>query len=220
MFMLITLLNDGTLMAIGYDNVVPSSRPQRWNLPVLFAIAAVLAGVACVSSLLLLWMAVDSIGNYPDSWFHGLGISQVKPGQVVSMLYLKVSISDFLTLFSARTQGNFFWSYVPSKILMGGALLSLAISSIVACFWPDSSPDGIDTLGLAHGDGNTHLLPIWVWLYCLFWWVVQDCFKVVAYKVLDRLDIFHYRTMALGLWVPKAKGHAAVSQEPFPAGSD
>jgi H+-transporting ATPase len=220
MFMLITLLNDGTLMAIGYDNVVPSSRPQRWNLPVLFAIAAVLAGVACVSSLLLLWMAVDSIGNYPDSWFHGLGISQVKPGQVVSMLYLKVSISDFLTLFSARTQGNFFWSYVPSKILMGGALLSLAISSIVACFWPDSSPDGIDTLGLAHGDGNTHLLPIWVWLYCLFWWVVQDCFKVVAYKVLDRFDIFHYRTMALGLWVPKAKGHAAVSQEPFPAGSD
>merc|ERR1719311_274353 len=56
MFILITLLNDGTLMAIGYDNVVPHLRPMKWNLPVLFFVAAVLAAVACVSSLLLLWM--------------------------------------------------------------------------------------------------------------------------------------------------------------------
>ena len=34
MLMLITLLNDGTLISIGYDNVTPSQRPERWNLKV------------------------------------------------------------------------------------------------------------------------------------------------------------------------------------------
>ena len=34
MLMLITLLNDGTLISIGYDNVVPNPRPDRWNLRV------------------------------------------------------------------------------------------------------------------------------------------------------------------------------------------
>ncbi|CUE96343.1 P-type H+-ATPase, putative [Bodo saltans] len=223
MFMLITLLNDGTLMCIGYDNVVPSVRPQRWNLPVLFCISAVLAAVACASSLLLLWMAADSIGNYDQSWFHGLGITKVRPGQIVSMIYLKVSISDFLTLFSARTQDKFFWSNMPSAVLLCGALISLAISTIVAIFWPDTSPDDINTMGLVRGDGNTNLLPIWVWLYCIFWWFVQDVIKVLAYKLLERFDIFHYRTIALGHYKPKAKKgkthhhHPDDGPEPFVA---
>jgi H+-transporting ATPase len=34
MLMLITLLNDGTLISIGYDNVKPSPRPEKWNLKV------------------------------------------------------------------------------------------------------------------------------------------------------------------------------------------
>ena len=35
MLMLITLLNDGTLIAIGYDNVKPLKTPERWNLRVM-----------------------------------------------------------------------------------------------------------------------------------------------------------------------------------------
>jgi len=34
MLMLITLLNDGTLISIGYDHVKPSPRPEKWNLKV------------------------------------------------------------------------------------------------------------------------------------------------------------------------------------------
>jgi H+-transporting ATPase len=54
MLMLITLLNDGTLIAIGYDNVTPTDDPARWNLPFLLTIGCVLASVACISSLILL----------------------------------------------------------------------------------------------------------------------------------------------------------------------
>lgn len=34
MLMLITLLNDGTLISIGYDRVTPNPRPDKWNLRV------------------------------------------------------------------------------------------------------------------------------------------------------------------------------------------
>jgi hypothetical protein len=32
MLMLITLLNDGTLISVGYDHVKPSHYPEKWNL--------------------------------------------------------------------------------------------------------------------------------------------------------------------------------------------
>eukprot|EP01084_Bolivina_argentea_P062887 114937_1 len=198
-FMLITLLNDGTLMAIGYDNVFPSPRPQRWNLRALFCVASVLAGVACISSLLMLWMALDSnYGPHRDSsWFHALGLPPIQPGQVVTMVYLKISISDFLTLFAARTQEKWFFSYAPSRILLIGAGISLSISTCVAAFWPDGHPDKIKTVGLAHGpDTRHHLLPLWVWLYCIFWWFLQDAAKVLTYKIMDRFDLFQFRTIS------------------------
>jgi len=200
MFMLITLLNDGTLMAIGYDRVVPQPRPQKWNLPVLFFIAAVLAGVACVSSLMLLWMTLDSIKDYENSWFYKMGLPPSDYPHIITSIYLKVSISDFLTLFAARTQTKPFFAYGPSKVLFFGAVGSLALSTCVAAFWPSSSPDDIHTVGLARlSEGqpemaSQRLMPIYVWLYCLVWWFVQDWIKCGCYVVLDRFDIFSYRT--------------------------
>jgi H+-transporting ATPase len=44
LLMLITLLNDGTLISIGYDNVVPSNRPEKWNLRVRNVANALLGG--------------------------------------------------------------------------------------------------------------------------------------------------------------------------------
>eukprot|EP00388_Colpodella_angusta_P042116 GDKK01055288.1.p1 GENE.GDKK01055288.1~~GDKK01055288.1.p1 ORF type:complete len:916 (+),score=222.07 GDKK01055288.1:49-2796(+) len=200
MFMLITLLNDGTLMAIGYDNVRPSDRPQRWNLRVVFVVASVLSFVALVSSLLLLYLALDSNEYYhigETNFFERLNLPRVKQGQIVTMIYLKVSISDFLTLFSARTGADFFWSYRPSMILFVGAVMSLTISTIVASAWPAGKMDDIESLGLSRSDDiNGQLMPLWVWLYCLFWWFVQDFVKVGACKVMDRFDIFGYRTLA------------------------
>ena len=103
MLMLITRLNDGTLIAIGYDSVIPSKYPEEWNLILLFIAGSVLAVVACFSSLLLLYLCLDSWN--PEGAFQVLGIGGLSFGQITTTIYLKVSISDFLTLFSARTGG-------------------------------------------------------------------------------------------------------------------
>lgn len=86
-----------------------------------------------------------------------------------------MSISDFLTLFSARTHNGFFWSDKPSPFLVGAAFLSLAISTIVACFWGDGVIDGIHTRGLAiKTAGHPYTLwALWVWIYCIVWWFIQ-----------------------------------------------
>ncbi|GFR41408.1 hypothetical protein Agub_g2091 [Astrephomene gubernaculifera] len=193
MLMLITLLNDGTLISIGYDHVKPSHMPEKWNLKALFTISIVLGLVACGSSLLLLWAALDSWN--PGSIFQRWRIGGVPYGKITTMIYLKVSVSDFLTLFSARTHDGFFWSVAPSPILLGAATLALSLSTALACAWPRGHLDNQPVEGLAYGSYT--LLPLWIWLYCIFWWFVQDALKVFAYWVMRRYNIFNINTHQL-----------------------
>lgn len=185
MLMLITLLNDGTLISIGYDNVTPSKYPNVWNLPVLFIVSTVLATVALFSSVLLLYFCLDSWNHY--SLFQSIGIGGLTFGQITTTMYLKVSISDFLTLFSARTHDGYFWSSTPSPILLGAATLALSISTILACTWPESTVDGIEVTGLS--TVSPRGMAFYVWLYCLFWWILQDIAKVMCYYYLEKYNI-------------------------------
>lgn len=188
MLMLITLLNDGTLIAIGYDNAVARETPEQWNLPVLFFVSSVLALIAMASSLLLLGLSLTSWqhGHIYQAW----GLGGLSYGQVITSIYLKVSISDFLTLFSARTGDNFFWTSFPAPILLGAGCMALGASTIIACTWPQSSPDGIFTLGL--GRRKPYALAFYIWVYCIVWWVIQDCCKVGAFWLIKRYNWFNF----------------------------
>jgi H+-transporting ATPase len=169
MLMLITLLNDGTLIAIGYDNVEPPSTPAIWNLRVLFLIGSVLAGVACVSSLLLLYLSLDSWQE--GSFYQIIGLGGISYGQITTSIFLKVAVSDFLTLFSARAGENWFWTSKPAPILLAAGSLALGTSTFLACIWPLSRPDGIPTLGLEWK--QPYILPLFIWIYCIAWWFIQ-----------------------------------------------
>jgi H+-transporting ATPase len=169
MLMLITLLNDGTLISIGYDNAIASKVPEKWNLKALFLVGAVMALVACASSLILLNCMLRSWQQ--GSVFQDWNIGGLSYGQVITAIYLKVSVSDFLTLFSSRTGDKFFFQSAPSPLLLGAATLALSTSTILACLWPESKPDGIYTIGLT--SRSPHLLPLYIWIYCIIWWFIQ-----------------------------------------------
>lgn len=177
MLMLITLLNDGTLITIAYDFAKASDTPNQWNLKCLFIVSSVLAAVSCFSSLLLLYFLLDSWN--PSGLLQSLGMGGAQYGQITTSIYLKVSVSDFLTLFSARTGKYFFWQVKPAPILFGGGFFALTMSSLLSIFWPQSKPDGILTEGLKSQIG----LFFFVWIFCLIFWLVQDVCKVLGYKV-------------------------------------
>ena len=42
--------------------------------------------------------------------------------------------------------------------------------------------------GLADGDNKA--MAFWVWLYCIFWWFIQDAAKVACYWYLHKYNIF------------------------------
>jgi H+-transporting ATPase len=186
MLMIITLVNDGTLITIAYDYAKASPLPTRWNLPVLFVVSSVLGIVSCVSSLGLLEMILNSWN--PDGFWQKLGMDGLQYGQVTTAIYLKVSVSDILTLFSARTGEYFFWQIKPAPILTAGAVFALIVSSLLSIFWPTSEPDDIPTEGLQGEIG----VFVFVWIYCFFFWLIQDLCKVLTYRYM-------FKTNALGI---------------------
>jgi H+-transporting ATPase len=193
MLMLITLLNDGTLIAIGYDNVIPSKYPEEWNLELLFMAGSVLAIVACFSSLLLLYLCLDSWD--PHSTFQLLGIGGLSFGQITTTIYLKVSISDFLTLFSSRTGGDWFWHTKPAPILLAAGFFALSASTILACVWPSAYPDGVYTVGLSLRE--PYILPLLIWMYCIVWWIIQDAAKVLTFYLLKMYGLYETGSLSL-----------------------
>jgi H+-transporting ATPase len=186
MLILITLLNDGTLIAIGYDNAIPRQEPEKWNLSGLYLISTGLAAVSCLSSLLLLWFLLDSWKS--GGVFHGMTLPGLSYGQVTTSIYLKISVADFLTLFAARTGKHPFWASRPATILILAGGFSLTISTILSITWPSSYPDGIYTLGL--GYRKPYGLVVYIWIYCLIWWFIQDGLKILTFYVLEKYNLF------------------------------
>jgi len=104
---------------------------------------------------------------------------------VTTLIYLQVSVSQILTLFSCRTGEAPFFFPRPSRILALAAGLSLLASSLIAAFLPSTTWDEQAVEGLG-------LLTVFVWLYCLIWFFIQDLLKVVAFKLLRRFQVFGY----------------------------
>ena len=83
---LITILNDGIIM------LEVGKVPEKWNLPVVF--------VACGGSTVMCLSELDSVfAKY---------VKNLTFRQIQCALHLKVSTSDSLTVFVARTHGFFF----------------------------------------------------------------------------------------------------------------
>merc|ERR1719424_798007 len=200
MLMLITLLNDGTLITIGYDLAVAPKSPPVWNMPFLFSMSFVQSFVAMISSVNLLYILLHS-------WDHGslmrqLGLGGISYGKITSSIYLKVSVSDFLTLFSARAGGDWFFMVKPAPILVCGAMVALSCSTMFAMFWPKSYPDGIQTEGLV--ESPPYMLEVFVWSWSLAWWFAEDAAKVLCRWIVNKYNIFDINNSGMMVLTPEA----------------
>lgn len=106
--------------------------------------------------------------------------------QVVTMMYLKISLSDFLSLFAARSPTWSFFAKAPGKPLIVAFVLAVGLSTILAVTWPLG--DGASKI-----DGQMAAV---VWVYCLVWFLVQDAAKVATVRLMERnyrFDFDHTR---------------------------
>ena len=175
--------------------------------PSLNIVGSVLALVAYMSSLLLLHFSMDSWRE--GSVYQQVGIGGLSYGQITTSIYLKVSISDFLTLFSARTGDDWFWSTRPAPVLLAAGCFALGCSTIFACNWPETYPDRIYKLGLDHR--RPYALAVYIWIYCLIWWIMQDAAKVYTWHVLRKYNWFGVNESAMVNPVDEEDGHSTSS---------
>jgi len=171
----VTILNDGTIISVAFDNVNVGRKPQKWNLPAMFVVSASIGGVALVSSLLLLEAGLHS--GSKGSMFHHLGLPALTFGQLMTMMYLKVSLSDYLSLFNARTR-SWMWSRRPSYIVVVAGMFATTVATGLSLYWPFGS-------GM---EGIPPSLAAWIWVYTIVCSLLQDLAKVGTYFVLSRLN--------------------------------
>lgn len=200
----ITILNDGCMITISQDHVLPDKKPQTWRIFEASVIACVIGLIATMSSLFLVVGCLHTnILHAGDSvkFIGSSGRSFLTWFEVRSIIYLKVSVSDFLTLFSARTKG-WFWERRLANLLGGAAMVALFASTLLSLYWDTmcfkseaekkAAPSGqVPKLGASAymtGLRNSEGAVFCVWIYCILWWFVQDVCKVGAYWVLERWE--------------------------------
>jgi H+-transporting ATPase len=158
MIVMLALLNDGAILSIAYDNVHYRDAPEAWNMRLVLSVATVLGVFGVVAAFGLFYLA--------ERVFH------IDRAHIQTLMYLKLSVAGHLTIFLTRTRGPF-WTIRPAPILLIAVLGTQAIATCVAIFG----------LGLV-----TPLGWYWaalVWGYAICWALVNDCAKLLTYRVLD-----------------------------------
>ncbi len=158
MIVLLALLNDFPIMAIAYDNVTYSNKPERWNMRGLLTISTIMGLVGVIFSFTMLYIGMDVFHFSPDV--------------LQSFIYLKLSVAGHLFLLVARTRKSF-WSVRPAPILLAMVIGTQAIATILTVY-------GILLPAMGWGPA------IFVWAYCLAAFLITDLVKLVAYKLVDR----------------------------------
>jgi H+-transporting ATPase len=158
MIVLLALLNDGAILSIAYDRVRYSGRPEVWNMHMVLGIATVLGIAGVIASFGLFYLG--------ERVFH------LNRETIQSLMYLKLSVAGHLTIFITRTRGPF-WSFRPAPILLEAVLGTQLVATCIATFGLFMAPIGWKWA-------------LFVWGYALFWFLVNDRVKLMAYRIFDR----------------------------------
>ena len=165
MIVLLALFNDVPIMAIAYDNVKYSDKPEKWNMRNVIIISTLLGIVGVFASFSIYYIGAVIL-NLP------LGILQ-------AFIFLKLAVAGHLTIFVTRTRGHF-WSIRPSGLLFWSAVVTKLLATLVVVYGVFVSPIGWALAGF-------------VWGYALLWFVITDFLKVYFYKLLDHGGIIFHR---------------------------
>ena len=161
---MLALLNDGAILSIAYDNVRYRDAPEAWDM------RTVLGSPRCwVSSGRLRLRAV----------LPRRARLRLDRATIQTLMYLKLSVAGHLTIFLARTRGPFWSTPHPARILLTAVLGTQAAATLIAVFGVFMTPIGWGWALFGWG------WALFAWGYALVWFLVNDRFKLLAYRFLD-----------------------------------
>jgi len=168
-------LNDLVVIGSAYDHAAPSRLPEKWCL-LPDAVVSVVSGLtACFTSLALLGITLST--TKADTYFaQDVKGRALAYGEVQTCLFLKIVLTDALTVFSARTHKSFL-ERRPGGLVVTAFLTSLVLSCMLAANWPFMA---LESISWAH--------ILFVVVFSLGSFALQDAVKVTTYRVLLRAE--------------------------------
>ncbi len=154
---LLALLNDGAILSIAYDKVHYRNQPEAWNMRTVLGMATVLGVIGPATAFGLFYLG--------DKGFH------LDHAQLQTLMYLKLSVAGHLTIFVTRTRGPF-WSIRPARVLLLAVIGTQTLATLIAGFGIFMTPLGWRYVAF-------------VWAWAVFWFLVTDRVKLLAYRILD-----------------------------------
>ena len=136
MVLVIALLNDGTIMTLSVDRVLPSMTPDSWDLTEIFAFA-VAYGLYLTLSTVILVIVILETNFFQDKFGVHLenlpGVPPANDRMLHMIVYLQVAIISQALIFVTRSHGFFFMER-PSVALFVAFCVAQLVSSIIAAY--------------------------------------------------------------------------------------
>ncbi|CAN1825431.1 Plasma membrane ATPase 4, partial [Linum perenne] len=134
MVLIIAILNDGTIMTISKDRVKPSPLPDSWKLKEIFSTGVVLGTYMAIMTVLFFWAMKETnfFSVSAQDKFHVRPLHE-RPDQMMSALYLQVSIVSQALIFVTRSRS---WSFfeLPGKLLVFAFIVAQLIATLIAVY--------------------------------------------------------------------------------------
>ncbi|EPQ52391.1 plasma membrane H+-transporting ATPase [Gloeophyllum trabeum ATCC 11539] len=189
MVLIIALLNDGTIMTLSVDRVLPSNTPDSWDLAEIFSYA-VAYGLYLTASTVALVAVILETSFFQDKFgvrLSGNLTDHRNDPQLHTIVYLQVAVISQALIFVTRSHGFFFMER-PSFALMGAFVIAQVISSIIAAYgnWGFTNIHAIEGgwIGI-------------VWVWNIIWFIPLDWIKfAMKATVIKRLRERHQAAAA------------------------
>ncbi|KAF8761374.1 plasma membrane H -transporting ATPase [Rhizoctonia solani] len=174
MVLIIALLNDGTIMTLSVDRVLPSNTPDAWDLAEIFAFAVAYGLYLTLSTIVLVIVILET--DFFENKF-GVSLESERDGvtgrknhndrQLHMIIYLQVAMISQALIFVTRSHGFFFMER-PSTALLGAFAIAQLVSSIIAAYADWGFTD-------IHSVSGGWIGIVWVWN--IVWFFPLDWIK-------------------------------------------
>ncbi|OAV91608.1 H+-transporting ATPase [Puccinia triticina 1-1 BBBD Race 1] len=198
MVLVIAILNDGTVMTISLDRVLPNNEPDHWDLAEIFTYA-VAYGLHLALSTILLFVVIVNTTFFEDNF----GLSPLKEAnnpQLHMVIYLQVAIISQALIFITRSQGWFFMER-PSLALVGAFCIAQTVASLLAVF---------GTMEFS----SVQAIPLsWVgvaWAWNLIWFLPMDLIKFSTRALIRKYRASQKSKHPIAVPAPAEKKHESA----------
>ncbi len=154
MIIILALLNDIPILAIASDRTKVDTKPVRWNMSEILFVSSILGTAGVISSFLLFYILMQA---------------KFSTELIQSMIFAKLIVAGHGTIYNTRIDDWFWKKPYPSWLLFNATFFTAVLGTLIAVYGVFITPIGWE-------------YALWMWVYALLWFVVNDAIKIVTYR--------------------------------------